>query len=351
MNSNKRKQKSNNTKRKTTEYRLIIVLIFLITILIVLCLVCFIIFMKKGSLLNDNKTNSINESILTQNTTFIEPYTNKTTDTIVTNSEINAETSSLNNEEPNTIQKVTINNLSIPYTGIINCYGEKIDGYSYSYICGQEKKIQKEQIDNGSAIIAYRFCCNYGINWYECYSYKNGEYYGWIDSNYIDYSEISITTANIITQAVTTYSPPTTQIITTTIPYEYTSKDIGQTYYEVGDTIETEKFKITYLSCGKYKYDYNTKPRDGYNILFFELEFENISNSDQVITQLAFNCFADNTSCGYSYRSTDHAVQTLVGKTAKGTFCFEVPKNAKNIEVQLASYLSPETAILKYKQE
>ena len=107
--------------------------------------------------------------------------------------------------------------------------------------------------------------------------------------------------------------------------------------YQVGDIVESDKMRITYISCAEYT-DVYMKPRDGYRFVTCELEFENLGDSDQYISSYDFDCYADGTSCDARYMRDDDLSATLsTGRKAKGTVTFEVPVDAAVIEMEYVS--------------
>lgn len=132
---------------------------------------------------------------------------------------------------------------------------------------------------------------------------------------------------------------------------EENAEPTTQAKYKKGDIVDTKKLRISYLSCGEYKdYDEFTKPKNGNKIVYFEFEFENISDSDKLASSLDFNCFADNNSCDdYIWTKDNLSANISSGRKAKGKVYFEVPQNAKEIELEYdASWLSSTKIIFLY---
>lgn len=105
---------------------------------------------------------------------------------------------------------------------------------------------------------------------------------------------------------------------------------------QVGDAVESSSLNITYLSCFEDSSDNPfITPKDGYHYITCELEFENVSDSDESITYFSFNCYADGINCSGAYFRDDAISATLsAGRKAKGTVTFEVPLDATVIEVE-----------------
>ena len=104
----------------------------------------------------------------------------------------------------------------------------------------------------------------------------------------------------------------------------------------VGESSESPKQKITYLSCEDYTSDNMfIQPKDGHHYIACTFEFENLSDSDQHISSFSFDCYADGVACEQSYVSGESLDATLsAGRKTKGQVVFEVPNDAEVIEVE-----------------
>lgn len=128
-----------------------------------------------------------------------------------------------------------------------------------------------------------------------------------------------------------------TEAASTTATDETTTESSGEGVFKVGDIIETKTLRIGYLSCGEYISDNQfIQPEAGNKFVFFELEFENISDSDESISSMVgFNCYADNNSCDQKFLiENDLSASLSPGRKTKGKVCFEVPENAQVIELE-----------------
>ncbi|MGL5259789.1 MAG: DUF4352 domain-containing protein, partial [Lachnospiraceae bacterium] len=92
-------------------------------------------------------------------------------------------------------------------------------------------------------------------------------------------------------------------------------------------------------SCEEDKSDTMlTQPKDGYQFITCEFEFENLGTSDEFISYINFDCFADGISCVAYYFRDDLLNATLsAGRKTKGTVTFEVPIDATVVEVEYLS--------------
>lgn len=105
--------------------------------------------------------------------------------------------------------------------------------------------------------------------------------------------------------------------------------------FKVGDTVETEDLRITFLKAEPYTEEYD-EPAKGHEFYKFEFEFVNISDSDQYVSSLDFNCYADGYDMESAYSSKDKDLDATLsaGKKTKGVVCFEIPKDAKDISLE-----------------
>lgn len=109
--------------------------------------------------------------------------------------------------------------------------------------------------------------------------------------------------------------------------------------HKVGDVVESSKLKITYLSCEEYASDNMfVTPAEGYRYVSCGFAFENVGSSDEHISSMSFDCYADGVNCkGIYIREDDLSATLSAGRKAKGTVTFEVPTAADVIEVEYLS--------------
>ena len=130
------------------------------------------------------------------------------------------------------------------------------------------------------------------------------------------------------------------QVETTTAP---------DPFYHVGDVIDANGLKITYVKAEKHKESNKyLQPEDGYMYIKLYLSAENTSSSDCYISSFEFDCYADGKK-QEAYYTSDEALEggTLSsGRKDEGYIYFTVP--AKDIEVEYeTSFWSDKKAILK----
>lgn len=105
--------------------------------------------------------------------------------------------------------------------------------------------------------------------------------------------------------------------------------------FKVGDVVETDNLKISYLSAKEHKEEY-LEPKDGYMYYRMEFEFENIGDSEETVSSLiSWQCYADGYSMDSAWVGDDTLDATIApGKKAKGSIYYEIPKDAKEVTLE-----------------
>lgn len=102
-------------------------------------------------------------------------------------------------------------------------------------------------------------------------------------------------------------------------------------------TINNE-LKISYLKCDTNfkKYSKYATVGKGKKVISATFKIENVSDTDQYIDTI--NCYADDKKCDSFYSVEDYDDPFFdsisAGRSIEGTVYFEVPSNAKNIELE-----------------
>ena len=106
--------------------------------------------------------------------------------------------------------------------------------------------------------------------------------------------------------------------------------------YRVGDVLETDSLRITYMASGVYKSDNQFyKPAKGNQYIFMRFYVENIGSDDETVSYFDFDCYADGYTCDNFYGADDSlSAELSPGRTTVGAVYFEVPKDAEEIEVE-----------------
>lgn len=81
--------------------------------------------------------------------------------------------------------QVTANDLTghLPATGEVN--GTGVYGYTTDYVCYDGPKEEQHKVEDGWHITLKNYYYSHGVQWFECWDTDDGDYYGWIDFNYI----------------------------------------------------------------------------------------------------------------------------------------------------------------------
>lgn len=108
--------------------------------------------------------------------------------------------------------------------------------------------------------------------------------------------------------------------------------------FQIGDVVETENFKITFVSAGAYESDNEfLQPKDGCEYWQFEFKFENISDTDQAVSSMMdWECYADNAKADQTWIGDDNGLDATLsaGRETQGTIYFEVPKDVQSVELE-----------------
>lgn len=110
-----------------------------------------------------------------------------------------------------------------------------------------------------------------------------------------------------------------------------------QTVFNVGDILHDGNMDIVYVASGDYEESNEfIKPADGKKYIFLNFAFINTSDkSDSSISTFSFKCYADGYSCDAYYGAGDDLSATLsAGRSTQGNVYFEVPADAKDIEIE-----------------
>lgn len=85
-------------------------------------------------------------------------------------------------------------NNSVPTVTPCNKYGTikagsvKIDGFTTAYVVnGAAASYERHDLTDGWHITAVNSCYSRGVQWYELYDSDDGDYYGWVDANFINF--------------------------------------------------------------------------------------------------------------------------------------------------------------------
>ena len=115
---------------------------------------------------------------------------------------------------------------------------------------------------------------------------------------------------------------------------ESTKQDLKSEYY-VGDTLYVDGLEITYTGSNNYISDNQfIQPADGNKYIRLAFHVANKSDSDKSVSTFEFKCYADGYECQATYQDDDLSASLSKGRSADGAVYFEVPVDAKEIEVE-----------------
>ena len=63
--------------------------------------------------------------------------------------------------------------------------GDGVYGYTTDYVCNGGPLEEQHAVQNGWHITLKNAYFSHGVRWFECWDSDDGDYYGWIDLNYI----------------------------------------------------------------------------------------------------------------------------------------------------------------------
>lgn len=153
----------------------------------------------KGDNINNSKENTKQENINTIDSNSSEYNEgNKIDDSNVDakiQESLDEENHYSNNDQISSSTNSDINSTNVDdslfsnknyHYGKIITNGANIVGFSTSYVCNDgAPEIVKDNLGDGWRIKSSEHHYSYGINWYELYDADDGDYYGWVDGNYI----------------------------------------------------------------------------------------------------------------------------------------------------------------------
>ena len=122
----------------------------------------------------------------------------------------------------------------------------------------------------------------------------------------------------------------------------------AKTEYYVGDILEDGNTKIVFMSSGDQTEENKfMQPAEGKKYIYLQFAFENLSKTtDTSISFYSFECYADGYAAEMYYGGNDNLSATLsAGRATTGYIYFEVPADAKVIEVEYETNIFTEKKI------
>lgn len=135
-----------------------------------------------------NKKNALLISVDKMNKFWSQEWSEKSTESEdVSVEEITSQQYENSEENSHTTSSNTIVS-SCNKSGQINCHSGTVAGFTTEYVVegGVVGKVRSSLGDKWH-VTAYNTCTSMGIVWYELYDTNDGDYYGWVDSDYIDF--------------------------------------------------------------------------------------------------------------------------------------------------------------------
>ena len=134
------------------------------------------------------------------------------------------------------------------------------------------------------------------------------------------------------TAAAETTPAPTTEAPTTEAPTTAPAKDA----YQVGDTVKVKDVTFVYVASGEYESDNQfMQPADGNKYVFVEFYVEYNGKGNTGVSYFDFEGYADGYSVDQKYGFDNNLSGTIsAGRWNQGRLYFEVPKDAKEIEIE-----------------
>lgn len=114
-------------------------------------------------------------------------------------------------------------------------------------------------------------------------------------------------------------------------------------------TIDND-LKISYLKCDTNfkKYNEYSAPSKGNKVVSATFKIENVSDTDQYISTI--DCYADDKKCDSFYGVEDYDDPFFnsisPSRSVEGTVYFEVPSNAKNVELEFENSVWTEDKVV-----
>lgn len=119
---------------------------------------------------------------------------------------------------------------------------------------------------------------------------------------------------------------------------EQTAEEESSNSFSVGDIVETDYMRITFVSADQYIEENEfMQPKEGYEYWRFEFNFENISDTDQTVSSMMdWECYADNQNADQTWLVDDSGLDATLspGRTTQGAVYFEIPEDAESIEIE-----------------
>lgn len=134
---------------------------------------------------------------------------------------------------------------------------------------------------------------------------------------------------------------------TSEAPETETQEEVSNVF-EVGDIVELDQVKISYLSAEEYVSDNEfMQPKEGNTYYKIEFEVENIGDTDALVSSWDWECYADGYSAEQAYFDEESLDATLSsGKKTRGYIFYEVPADAEEVTLEYETNFWTEDKII-----
>ncbi|WP_207733524.1 DUF4352 domain-containing protein [Romboutsia sp. 1001285H_161024_C4] len=124
--------------------------------------------------------------------------------------------------------------------------------------------------------------------------------------------------------------------------------------FNIGDTIELDKFKITVNEVKTTNGSDFIKPQEGNEFLYVDATVENISDKEQTVSSVLMFKVVDKDGRAMKQTIVENANGQLdgtigPGRKITGEYVVEVPKDATGLELQFDSSLAGNQVVVKLK--
>lgn len=131
-------------------------------------------------------------------------------------------------------------------------------------------------------------------------------------------------------------------------------KSSKEEVFNIGDTIELDKFKITVNEVKTTNGSDFIKPQEGNEFLYVDATVENISDKEQTVSSVLMFKVVDKDGRAMKQTIVENANGQLdgtigPGRKMTGEYVVEVPKDATGLELQFDSSLGGNQVVVKLK--
>ncbi len=237
----------------------------------------------------------------------------------------------------------TYENLNMVYlsSGVyteINKYRQPEDGYKYIYL----QFLLENTSDTDDFFVSYLYCDGYADDVaVDRYLWGDDTFSATLTAGRYVVGYVYFVVPEDAEEIEVEYQPKSTSVTKFVFVYEE-GADSGYVIEKdttasadavsVGESVDSDDLTFTYVSC---EIDETKTAPDGYVYVTCTFEITNNGSSDEFISYLDFECYADGGACDLAYIRDDRLSATISsGRVASGTITYEVPEDATTVEVE-----------------